>query len=949
MIQVVRVQGKIGDPRGEDLAAEIRSTLGIVSVEQVRTVKVYRLENVSVEQADTLAHQLLADPISQSYSLNQPTVIGAFAVREVAYKPGVMNPEVASILKSAADLGITELVAADTSYEYHFFVNGSLDANQLKTIVSRLLVNKTVQRVLESEPTTLLIGGQAGPIRTIAIRELDDLALIALSAAMQLHLNLEEMRVIQEYFRDLGRDPRDAELETLAQTWSEHCGHKTFKAKLVVNGVSKPPLMSRLKAASMACESPIVLSSFVDNSGVIRFDEKFGIAGKVETHNSPSAIEPRGGAMTGSGGVFRDVMGTGRGARVIASTDIFCFAPPDLPDDELPKGCLHPRYLLRQVVGGVRDYGNPMGVPTLNGSVHFHSDFRAKPTVIVGAYGLIPIEDCQKGEPQIGDLIVTVGGKTGRDGVHGATFSSGEMTPDTIENASVVQIGNPIEEKRTSDALINCRDAGLIRAVTDCGAGGFSSAIGEMGSTIGARVNLEEAPLKYSGLAPWEIWVSESQERMVVAVPPESLAKFLRTCKGFNVEATTLGAFTGDGQLLVTYNGEVACDLPMSFLHDGLPQRTMKATWIDREVSSIGSISPDPVTAYHRVMAHLDVASKEPIVRMYDHSVQGSMVLPPFVGVFQDGPTDAAVLQPLPNSSRGIVISHGLNPVLDRIHPYWGSVWAIAEALSNYVAVGGYLTQAALIDNFIWPFPDEESLGELDQAVDACVDIMRELRTPFVSGKDSLSSTYRYPDGSVLKIPPVLCVSAFGSIDNVERTKTSDFKKVGSAIILVGRPDFWGMGGSVYSRVHNVQNGRVPRIHPSELAITLRETTRLLLSSDVLACHDVSEGGVGATIAEMCFGGNLGAVIDLSRFENKLDLGPLSGFFNETAGCFVVEARQDLLGYISDYLTETPWSLIGITQHSDEIVVEDKSIHLSVSLSSLKNSWQQPVKEVFHS
>src|SRR3990167_5250609 len=354
------------------------------------------------------------------------------------------------------------------------------------------------------------------------------------------------MKVIQNYFKIIGRDPTDCEIEVLAQTWSEHCVHKTFNAKLIIDGKKKNPLIARIKSTAKN-NKKIIVSAFEDNSGVIDFYDGWAMSGKVETHNSPSAIEPYGGAMTGSGGVFRDILGTGLGAKPIVSTDIFCFAPPDLLQKELPPGCLPPDYLLRKVVYGVRDYGNRVGIPTNNGSVHFHKDFRAKPTVAVGSFGIVKKSKSQKGNPKVGDLILTIGGRTGRDGVHGATFSSGEMTSETIDVlGSAVQIGNAIEEKRIIDLVMALSEQNLIRAVTDCGAGGYSSAIGEMAKSLGAEVDLEKVPLKYAGLAPWEIFLSESQERMVIASDPKNLKKVIELAKLYNVEMAAIGKFTGD-------------------------------------------------------------------------------------------------------------------------------------------------------------------------------------------------------------------------------------------------------------------------------------------------------------------------------------------------------------------------------------------------------------------
>src|SRR3990167_3334273 len=543
MIYEVRIASKSQtDPKGQDLLAEIKRTLKINSIKKIRTAKIYRLEGISKEQVQKFTETVLFEPIDQRVSFNHPIFTDTAKVIEVAYKPGVMNPEAASLLKSAADCKIT-LKFADSSSEYAFY--GKVTNEDIEKIVKRLLVNETVEHVVKVSPKTLKIDGLTPSVQKIAIRNLLDLQLMELSKN-RLFLNLDEMKVIKNYFKKIKRDPTDCEVEILAQTWSEHCVHKTFKAKLVVDGKDKLPLFERIKKTANF-NKKLIVSAFVDNSGVIDFYEGWAVNGKVETHNSPSAIEPYGGAMTGSGGVFRDVLGTGLGSKPIASTDIFCFAPPDLSADELPPGCLPPDYLLRKVVYGVRDYGNRVGIPTNNGSVHFHKDFRAKPTVAVGTFGIIKKSKAQKGKPRAGDLILTIGGRTGRDGVHGATFSSGEMTAETIDVlGSAVQIGNAIEEKRIIDLVLALSAENLIRAVTDCGAGGYSSAVGEMAKSLGAKVYLEKVPLKYAGLAPWEIFISESQERMVIASDPKNLKKVIKLAKLYNVEIAAIGKFTGN-------------------------------------------------------------------------------------------------------------------------------------------------------------------------------------------------------------------------------------------------------------------------------------------------------------------------------------------------------------------------------------------------------------------
>ena len=942
VIQELRVLPNDLDPRAEDVLSEIKGTLSIKSIDSVKMVRVYRLQGIDETEVKNLADNLLSEALSNYYVINGQILNDAAKKTEVAYRPGVMNPEAASILKAAKDLGINNLEAVDSSWEYHFY--GTPNDKDIDTILDRLLRNKTVEVVLSEPPKTLTIEGKSPASKLVPILDLSDDQLEKLSKEGQFFLNLEEMKVIQDYYHSINREPTDVELETLAQTWSEHCGHKTFKAKLIVDGKEKMPLIKRLMQATKKYDDNVI-SAFVDNAGVMRLTEGWGLSGKVETHNSPSAIEPYGGAATGSGGVFRDIIGTGQGAKVIVSTDMFCFAPPDLSDGELPPGCLHPRYLLRRVVAGVRDYGNRMGIPTNNGSIHFHPDFKAKPSVIVGAYGLIPEERAQKGTPQTGDLIIAIGGRTGRDGIHGATFSSGEMTADTISvNSSAVQIGNAIEEKRTTDAILAARDAGLIRAITDCGAGGFSSAVGEMGEEAGVLINLEKAPLKYPGLAPWEIWISESQERMVIAIDPKDEQEFFAICGKLNVEASVIGRFTGKKNLTVMYEDDVVCDLPMSFLHDGLPQRVMSASW---KKPTFGKAVLPTVTdweaTYRSVMANYNVCSKEPIVRLYDHGVQGTSNLPPFTGVNGDAPNNSSIVTPFLDKYIGAVVGHGLNPVLNKIDPYWGSVWAAAEALSNVVAVGADYRKLGLIDNFIWPFPDEDSLGALDMSLDACIDVSDTFKIPFVSGKDSLSSTYRYPDGTLLKIPPVLCVSAFGPIEDVRRTVSSDLKSKGSVLALVGKLDVGALGGSVFVGTKDY-GGKLPKVDLAGLPILFQALHAAIVNGDVLSCHDISEGGMAAALAEMSFGGGVGVDISLDSFG---DVHPEEVLFSETAGCFIIEMASE--ADIKKHFAGIPYVVIGTSTSEQSVSVSRNGKNIfSVSLQSLKSAWQQPMKEIFH-
>lgn len=939
MIQKIYIETTKGkDLHAENLMAEIVSKRLNNKISKIKSFDVYWIEGISKKEAKILADHLLCEKINQRYSLTSP--VSRAKKIEIGYKKGVMNPKVASIKKAARDLGIKP-TEVNTSVLYHLYT--SLKKDLGKILARTNAYNPLIEEVIEEEPKTLIQTSAVGMTNKIPIKSMSDEELKNLSRDT-LFLSLDEMKEIKKFFIKQRRDPTDCELEIIAQTWSEHCIHKTFKSNLVINGKRKKSFFSRIKSTAKYKKN--IVSAFVDNSGVTDFYDGFSICGKVETHNSPSAIEPYGGAMTGSGGVFRDILGTGKGAKPIVSTDIFCLGPYDLDEKLVPPGCLHPRYTLKKVIEGVRDYGNRVGIPTNNGSLHFNEGFRAKPTVAVGAYGIIPTKRALKSVLKKGDLILTLGGKTGRDGIHGATFSSASMTDKTKSTLNTaVQIGNAIEEKRLIDCILTLSDQNLITSITDCGAGGYSSAIGEMAKDNGANVYLDQVPLKYSGLSPWEIFLSESQERMIIAIKPDFLAKILKVAKRHNVEASVIGEITDSLSLRVFYKTETVADLSMNFLHNGVPLKTLVGkSFKNKKLRTTKTFKLNDIeNVWKNVLAHPNVASKEPILRIYDHNVKGTNALHPFSGVYFDGPNDASIVRPLLNKPYGLIVAHGLNPSMMEHDPYWGSIWAITEAVSNYVSVGGDLENAALIDNFIWPTPDPESLYDLDQSIDACIKMSEILKMPFVSGKDSLSSTYRFPDGKILKIPPVLLISVFGKIPDVEKTVSQDFKRINSKIILLGKLDYKNMAGSVYAENTKTNYKNVPHVDLVNFGKVLSKITKSINTGSILSCHDISEGGLTVALSEMCFGGDMGAVVDLKKIANQNQKEIL---FNETAGTFLVE--------ISD--KETPEKLfkgipffeIGRTTLEKKIAINfgKKTVAYSY-LETLKKAWQKPFKKIF--
>ena len=623
--------------------------------------------------------------------------------------------------------------------------------------------------------------------KQIPLLSSEDSQLLDISRKGLLSLNLQEMKAIQSYFDRLGRNPTDVELETIAQTWSEHCKHKTFSGVIEYEEKGRGSrvydnlLKSTIMKATQELDKPWCLSTFKDNAGVIAFDDEWGIAFKAETHNHPLALEPYGGAGTGLGGVIRDILGVGLGAKPVLNTDVFAFAPKDLPARKIPRGVLAPRRIIQGVIAGVRDYGNRMGIPTANGAVYFDERYVANPLVFCGTVGILPKDKVEK-EVKPNDLVVALGGRTGRDGIHGATFSSAALEEGI--SSSVVQIGHAIMEKRAMDVLLQARDQDLFRAVTDCGAGGFSSAVGELGSETGVTVDLDKAPLKYEGLLPWEIWISESQERMVLAVPPENWAALKALAESENLEATVIGEFTSDKKLTLRYHNDVVGQLDMEFTHDGMPRVHRKAIWVgstdgaraasEIKLKDLGLRTAEFNTILLDLLAHPNIASKKWVVRQYDHEVQGGSVVKPFVGLDQRGPSDAAVFRPRLDSEKAVVVSNGFNPSYGDLDPYWMSACAIDEALRNLVAVGGDISHTAILDNFCWGNPeDPNELAALVRACQACYDMAKGFGVPFISGKDSLNNTWRDPSGKLRQIPRSLLISRpIGVIKDAQRSNT---------------------------------------------------------------------------------------------------------------------------------------------------------------------------------
>jgi len=892
-----------GDPRTAGLCSDAHA-LGFTQVAGLECHDLYFIEGeVNAADLERLSAQLLADPVAQTAHWRQRSTDHQQtpAIVEVALRPGVTDTVAQEIQRCARELGIVGVERAATGQRY--LVRGDLEPDDLHQLARRLLANGVIQRYTlgEIEPIFPHPAEASSVVEVIPLRALSPAGLLDVARNRRTALDQAEMEAIQNYYRAEGRDATDIELEAIAQTWSEHCVHKTFKALIEIQSSDElnpsPPqkidglLNTYLRSATERIAAPWVRSAFVDNAGIVDFDDDYEISFKVETHNHPSAIEPFGGANTGVGGVIRDILGVS--AKPIAATDVLCFGPQDADPERLPEGVLHPRRIRSGVVAGVQDYGNKIGIPTVNGAVVYDPAYTANPLVYCGCVGLAP-----KGRhprmPRPGDRIIVLGGRTGRDGLRGATFSSMTMDAQTGEVAGAsVQIGDPITEKGLIEVILRARDGQLYHAITDCGAGGLSSAVGEMTSACGSEVELQDVQLKYPGLAPWEIWLSEAQERMVLAVSPADLPTLQALCDTFDVALTDIGTFTASGRLVVRYGGQTVLDLANDFLHHGLPRRTLVAHLPSSPAQRKAQITPASSPDYNHLLLallrHPNIASKADIIRLYDHEVQGGTVVKPLTGARNDGPSDACVLKPLGTAGRrGLVLSNGINPELGKADAYAMAVGVVDEAIRNAVAVGADPDRIALLDNFCWGNPlRPETLGSLVEAARGCYDAALHYRAPFISGKDSLYNEYLGADGQRHAIPPSLLISAIGLIEDVSQAVTMDLKQAGNVVYLLGttQAEFCGSHLAQLLELPAPPHPLVPPRLREQAPALYRALHRAMRDGLVCACHDLSEGGLAVAAAEMCIGGRLGLTLSLEGDDQ------LSQLFSESNGRLLVEVR----------------------------------------------------------
>lgn len=786
--------------------------------------------------------------------------------------------------------------------------------------------------------------------RTIPVRSLSEAELTMLSQDMKLSLSTEDMLVVQQIFQEIGREPTDVELEVIAQTWSEHCKHRIFAATVqhTANGRTEEiksmykTFIQRPSKEIMARKPGFVLSCFVDNAGFIKLDDNLSVCLKAETHNHPSAIEPYAGANTGLGGVIRDILGAGKGAKPIANLDVFCFGAPDTPQRMVEgHNIIHPLGIMRGVVHGVRDYGNRMGIPTTSGAIQFDPTYIYNPLVFCGTAGVIPQSDIAK-EMKPGLAVVVIGGRTGKDGLHGATFSSAAMGEASHEeDQQAVQIGNPIEEKKTLDVILEARERGLIEFVTDCGAGGFSSAAGEMLSETGGNVYLERAPLKETNMQSWQIFLSESQERMVLAVKPENLDELRRLADTFQTEMTVLGESNDSGVLRVWHNGELVCELDNSKLHDA-PTKRLESVFVSGPARQGVALDDSDLTADLKLLfGDFAIVSREPIIREYDHEVQGNTVLKPLAGATADAPQDASVID-IDGSDKLMSLALAILPEWGKTDPFAMGTGTVDETVRQLVLAGTNPDKIALLDNFCMGNPEcPEELGRIVECAKGIREAALAYGAPYVSGKDSFYNYFETEDGPV-NIPVTFLCSGFGVVEDASHVHGSSLRRNNSVIFIVGYTED-EMGGSVYARVKGVADCKVSQTDcAANYAIYRRYYQNALTKGLVLSAHDLSEGGLAVAAAEMAFSGKGGIALDLDALPTRGGWGNYAvPCFSESSGRFLVEVDEDMADDFAAAMQGLPCARIGHATADGKLAItaQGKTL-ISADVADLKQIWK---------
>jgi phosphoribosylformylglycinamidine synthase II len=915
------------DPRLKTRTDRIRS-IGF-PIDELHLVEVYTLATSSRDFSETELREIgaqLINPVVQEVSVDEATRAHFDYAIEVGFLPGVTDNVGTTARQTIEDYFSMKFGEGDAVYTSQlFFVRGNLPSASVQNLATTL-ANPLVNRVQVKTREEYGVSGMEPAVPFVELHDLPvaetvdltledkDLARIGKEGITDpqtgmrrgpLALDLAQLHTIRDYFAKSGRNPTDVELESLAQTWSEHCKHTIFASAMdddMPAGLYKTCIQAATnKIRKEKGEKDICVTVFTDNSGAIIFDDQYLVTHKVETHNSPSALDPFGGALTGIVGVNRDTIGFGLGAKPCINVYGFCVGDPEA-DPALFRGknrvspILSPRRILEGVVQGVGTGGNCSGIPTPQGWVWFDNRYGGKPLVFAGTVGVMPRKNGDKNlwekQAQPGDLIVMAGGRVGKDGIHGATFSSEALDPASPVTA--VQIGDPITQKKLSDVIVKeARDCGLYRSITDNGAGGISCSVAEMARECnGCHVILEKVPLKYPGMAPWEIWISESQERMTLAVPPEKIDTFCDLMKRREVEATVIGTFTDSGRCVVEYHGDVVMDIELSFLHDGLPKKQLKSSYTQKLNEEPLVPCPERLdTTLKAMLQRKNICSKEFISVQYDHTVQGGHVLGPVQGKGRVQAM-ASLTKVVPGSQKGVGLSQGMFPSYSEIDPRLMAGAGIDTAIRGLIAIGIPLDAIALLDNFCWCSSDEpERLGQLKRAAQGCYDFATEFGTPFISGKDSMYNDFSGFDGNnnpvKVSVPPTLLISSVGVHGDVTKSISMDAKIEGDLVYVIGET-FAELGGSEYFAHLGSAGNTVPKLDAGKMKARYGRLTDAIMHDLVASAFPVTHGGLGIALAKMAIAGQLGMELTIIP-----GMRPDYFLFSESLGRFVVTVDPD--------------------------------------------------------
>jgi phosphoribosylformylglycinamidine synthase len=988
----IYVQSAIADARAklkkkQFEALGIKNKIGAVYLADCYAIDA-KLDKKQLEKAKSL----LANPLTQKADVNSLTIKKFNYAIEIGFLPGVTDNVGHTAKETLIDGARVKFKPGQNVYSSQvFFISGNVSRGDINKIASSLY-NPLIQRATiitapSSHSTSLLLPLIIPKVKIKASNKVvkinlnisdDELTKLGKLGILNgekrqgpLALSLEELKAIKEYFNKVGRQPTDIELETLAQTWSEHCKHTIFADPMdeLKNGIYKTYIKaatvairkqkasaakSRTGAGATGAGGDFCVSVFTDNAGGISFDNTWVISHKVETHNTPSALDPFGGAITGIGGVNRDAIGFGLGAKPIANFYGFCLADPNdktklYRDKNLEQPMLSSRRIMDGVIAGINAGGNQSGIPTPLGFLFFDERFRGKPLVFAGTLGLSPkkIGNHKGWEKQAlpGDLIVMVGGKVGLDGIHGATFSSEGL--DTHSPAAAVQIGDPITQKKLSDAIVKeARDQNLFNSITDCGAGGISGGVGEMArESGGCNIFLDKVPLKYPGLSPWQIWISESQERMVLAVPPKKWAKFEKLMKSRGVDATIIGKFKADGKCTIQYNGKTVLDVDMEFLHNGRPKKNLltkrSVPIYGRPVSPINrhaTFSDD----IFKLLSRLNITSTEFVNEQYDHEVQGSSILKPLQGRGKVN-ADAAVIRPVLTSKKGVITSYGLNPNLSEIDPYAMAAASIDSAIRAAVAAGADIDYLALLDNFCWCSPeDPKRLYQLKEAARACFEVATDFGTPFISGKDSMHNDFKGfgADGKNLKIsiPPTLLITTVGVVPDVTKTISLDVKIAGDLLYILGETNN-EMAGSEYLAMMKNEGGLAPKVDTHKNYKLYKSVFNCNQQDLIASAISINRGGLVTALTKTLIAGGLGAEINLTDVPGNWKEN-YQALFSESQGRILVSVAPRNAEKFEQMINGNAFAKIGKVINKPTLTIIDKNDKKIVNLNTnqaLKN------------